>query len=183
MNMDYKEIEGGVYENTGADVQEIADDIVDDLREDWFENGAGGSISDDDEIIPIDFDGLMESIANAVQNADTIHKKEAEHIVPEILQGNIVENLKEKTNEFFHEICDMNPSEIEDTVKCHVQVTKGGLRPPEGVAAAGGDPASIAQMYILRACRGIPLSPYAACGRKIGGGAAGRSVSNEKINL
>ena len=121
MNMDYKEIEGGVYENTGADVQEIADDIVDDLREDWFENGAGGSISDDDEIIPIDFDGLMESIANAVQNADTIHKKEAEHIVPEILQGNIVENLKEKTNEFFHEICDMNPSEIEDTVKCHVQ--------------------------------------------------------------
>ncbi len=121
MNMDYKEIEGGVYENTGADVQEIADDVVDDLREDWFENGAGGSISDDDEIIPIDFDGLMESIANAVQNADTIHKKEAEHIVPEILQGNIVENLKEKTNEFFHEICDMNPSEIEDTVKCHVQ--------------------------------------------------------------
>ncbi len=110
-----------MYENTGADIQEIADDIVDDLREDWFENGAGGSISDDDEIIPIDFDGLMESIANAVQNADTIHKKEAEHIVPEILQGNIVENFKEKTNEFFHEICEMNPSEIEDTVKCHVQ--------------------------------------------------------------
>ncbi len=110
-----------MYENTGADIQEIADDIVDDLREDWFENGAGGSISDDDEIIPIDFDGLMESIANAVQNADTIHKKEAEHIVPEILQGNIVENFKEKTNEFFHEICEMNPLEIEDTVKCHVQ--------------------------------------------------------------
>ena len=52
---------------------------------------------------------------------DTIHKKEAEHIVPDILQGNIVENFKEKTNEFFHEICEMNPSEIEDTVKCHVQ--------------------------------------------------------------
>ena len=121
MDMDYKEVEGGVYENTGVDIQVIADDIVDDLREDRFENGAGGSISDDDEIIPIDFDGLMESIANAVQNADTIHKKEAEHIVPEILQGNIVENFKEKTNEFFHEICEMNPSEIEDTVKCHVQ--------------------------------------------------------------
>ena len=121
MDMDYKEIEGGVYENTGADVQEIADDIVDDLREDWFENGAGGSISDDDEIIPIDFDELTESIANAVQDVDTIHKKEAEHIVPDILQGNIVENFKEKTNEFFHEICEMNPSEIEDTVKCHVQ--------------------------------------------------------------
>jgi len=121
MDMDYKEVEGGVYENTGVDIQVIADDIVDDLREDWFENGAGGSISDDDEIIPIDFDELTESIANAVQDVDTIHKKEAEHIVPDILQGNIVENFKEKTNEFFHEICEMNPSEIEDTVKCHVQ--------------------------------------------------------------
>ena len=121
MDMDYKEVEGGVYENTGVDIQVIADDIVDDLREDRFENGAGGSISDDDEIIPIDFDELTESIANAVQDVDTIHKKEAEHIVPDILQGNIVENFKEKTNEFFHEICEMNPSEIEDTVKCHVQ--------------------------------------------------------------
>lgn len=42
--------------------------------------------------------------------------------MPEILQGNIVENFKEKTNEFFHDICEMNPSEIEDAVKCHVQV-------------------------------------------------------------
>ena len=56
----------------------------------------------------------------------------------------------------------------------------GGARPTPPLAAWA---ASIAQMYILRACRGIPLSPYAACGRKIGGGAAGRSVSNEKINL
>lgn len=42
MDMDYKEVEGGVYENTGVDIQVIADDIVDDLREDRFENGAGG---------------------------------------------------------------------------------------------------------------------------------------------
>ena len=120
MNMDYKEIESGVYEKTGVDIQEIADDIVDDLREDPFDNGVKGSIGDD-EMIPIDYDRLMENIANAVQNADTIRKKADGHIAPEILQGNIVENFKEKTNEFFHEICEMNPSEIEDTVKCHVQ--------------------------------------------------------------
>ena len=101
-------------------IQEIADDIVDDLREDPFDNGVKGSIGDD-EMIPIDYDRLMENIANAVQNADTIRKKADGHIAPEILQGNIVENFKEKTNEFFHEICEMNPSEIEDTVKCHVQ--------------------------------------------------------------
>ena len=45
----------------------------------------------------------------------------------------------------------------------------GGLRPPEGLTAIGGEPASIAQMYILRACRGYPPVPYAACGRKICG--------------
>ena len=39
----------------------------------------------------------------------------------------------------------------------------------EAIAALGGDGASIAQMYILRACRGNPPVPYAACGRKIGG--------------
>ena len=129
MNMDYKKIEGGAYENTGVDIQKIAHDIVDDLREDLFDNDIGGSIGDDDEMIPIDYDELMENIANAAQNTDTIHKKEAGHIVPEILQGNIVENFKERTNEFFHEICIssagaelfMNPSEIENTVRCHVQ--------------------------------------------------------------
>ena len=52
MNMDYKKIEGGVYENTGVDIQEIANDIVDNLRDDLFSNGVGGSIGDDDEMIP-----------------------------------------------------------------------------------------------------------------------------------
>ena len=33
----------------------------------------------------------------------------------------VVENFKAKTNELFHEISEMNPAEIEETVKCHVQ--------------------------------------------------------------
>ena len=53
---------------------------------------------------------------------------------------------------------------------------EGGLRPPEGLTASGGETASIAPMYIRRACRGKPLSPYAACRRKIGGEAAEGSV-------
>ncbi len=91
--------------------------IIEDLKENPFDNGARGNIGDNDELIPIDYDGLMEKV------------EEASRIVPEILQGNIVENFKKKTNELFHEICIssagaelfMNPSEIEDTVKCHVQ--------------------------------------------------------------
>ncbi|RKJ63615.1 YodL domain-containing protein [Roseburia sp. 1XD42-69] len=108
MNMDYKEIESGVYEKTGVNIQEIADDIVDDLREVPFDNGVKGSIGDDDELIPIDYDGLMEKV------------EAADHIEPQA-PGNVVENFKAKTNELFHEISEMNPAEIEETIKCHVQ--------------------------------------------------------------
>ncbi len=123
MGMDYKEIDGGVYDNKSNEVgfdiniRDALNNIIEDLRENPFDNGARGNIGDNDELIPIDYDGLMEKV------------EEVNRIVPDILQGNIVENFKEKTNEFFHEICIssagaelfMNPSEIEDTVKCHVQ--------------------------------------------------------------
>ncbi len=44
--------------------------------------------------------------------------READKIEP---QKNVVEEFKAKTDELFHEISEMNPSEIEETVKCHVQ--------------------------------------------------------------
>ena len=44
----------------------------------------------------------------------------ADHIEPQA-QGNVVENFKAKTNELFHEISEMNPAEVEETIKCHVQ--------------------------------------------------------------
>ncbi len=109
MGMDYKEIDGGVYDNSDINIRDALNNIIEDLKENPFDNGARGNIGDNDELNPIDYDGLMEEV------------EEVNRIVPDILQGNIVENFKEKTNEFFHEICEMNPSEIEDTVKCHVQ--------------------------------------------------------------
>ena len=36
-------------------------------------------------------------------------------------QRDVVAAFKAKTNELFHEISEMNPAEIEETVKCHVQ--------------------------------------------------------------
>lgn len=108
MGTDYKEIDGGVYDNPDVSIREALNDIVEDLKENPFDNGARGNISDKDELIPIDYDGLMEKV-------------EAEdHIEPQT-QGNVVENFKAKTNELFHEISEMNPAEIEETVKCHVQ--------------------------------------------------------------
>ena len=108
MGTDYKEIDGGVYDNPDVSIREALNNIVEDLRENPFDNGAGGNIGDDDELIPIDYDGLMEKV------------EAANRIEPQA-QGNVVENFKAKTNELFHEISEMNPAEIEEAVKRHVQ--------------------------------------------------------------
>ena len=108
MGADYKEIDGGVYDNPDISIKEALNDIVEDLKENPFDNGARGNISDNDELIPIDYDGLMEKV------------EAADRIEPQV-QGSVVENFKAKTNELFHEISEMNPAEIEETVKCHVQ--------------------------------------------------------------
>lgn len=106
MGADYKEIDGGVYDNLDVSIREALDDIVTDLKENPFDNGARGNIGDSDELIPIDYDELMEK------------SEAADRMEP---QENIVADFKAKTNELFHEISEMNPAEIEETVKCHVQ--------------------------------------------------------------
>ena len=108
MGADYKEIDGGVYDNPDVSIREALNDIVEDLKENPFDNGARGNIGDNDELIPIDYDGLMKYV------------EAANHIEPQT-QGNVVENFKAKTNELFHEISEMNPAEIEETIKRHVQ--------------------------------------------------------------
>ena len=108
MGADYKEIDGGVYDNPDVSIREALDDILTDLRENPFDNGTRGNIRDNDEWIPIDYDGLME-------------KAEAVNRIEPQAQGKVVERFKAKTDELFHEISEMNPAEIEETVKCHVQ--------------------------------------------------------------
>ena len=108
MGADYKEIDGGVYDNPDVSIREALDDILTDLKENPFDNGTRGNIRDNDELIPIDHDGLMEKV-------------EAANAIEPQAQGTVVENFKAKTNELFHEISEMNPAEIEETVKCHVQ--------------------------------------------------------------
>ena len=106
MGLDYKEIDGGVYDNPGIGIKEAINEIVEDLKIIPFDNGARGNIRDSDKLIPIDYDGLME-------------KAEAANAV--MPQRDVVAAFKAKTNELFHEISEMNPAEIEETVKCHVQ--------------------------------------------------------------
>ena len=109
MGADYKEIDGGGYDNPDVTIREALTDIIDDLKSALDHNGAKGSIKEKDELIPIDYDGLMEKV------------EKANVVVPKNQENSIIADFREKTNELFHDISEMNPAEIEETVKCHVQ--------------------------------------------------------------
>lgn len=109
MGADYKEIDGGVYDNLDVTIREALTDIIDDLKSAPNHNGAKGSIKEKDELIPIDYDGLMEKV------------EKVNEVVIKNQESSIIADFREKTNELFHDISEMNPSEIEETVKCHVQ--------------------------------------------------------------
>ena len=109
MGADYKEIDGGIYDNPDVTIREALHDILEDLKSQPDYNGAKGNIQREDELIPMDYDGLMEKA------------EEANRIIPESTPSSLVADFKAKTGELFHDISEMNPEEIEETVKCHVQ--------------------------------------------------------------
>ena len=109
MGSDYKEIDGGVYDNPDVTIREALTDIIDDLKSAPDHNGAKGSIKEKDELIPIDYDELMEKV------------EKANEVVPKNQESSIIADFRAKTNEMFHDISEMNPAEIEETIKCHVQ--------------------------------------------------------------
>ena len=109
MGADYKEIDRGIYDNPDVTIREALHDILEDLKSQPDYNGAKGNIQREDELIPMDYDGLMEKA------------EEANRIIPESTPSSVVADFRAKTGELFHDISEMNPEEIEETVKCHVQ--------------------------------------------------------------
>ena len=109
MGADYKEIDGEIYDNPDVTIREALHDILEDLKSQPDYNGAKGNIQREDELIPMDYDGLMEKA------------EEANRIIPESTPSSVVADFRAKTGELFHDISEMNPEEIEETVKCHVQ--------------------------------------------------------------
>lgn len=134
MGADYKEIDGGVYDNPDVTIREALSDIVDDLKSASDHNGAKGNIRMDDELIPIDYDGLMEKV------------EEANRIVPENTQSSVVADFRAKTDELFRDISEMNPAEIEETIKTHVQAK---------IDEYGMDAAIIDAVVVGSRCRGL----------------------------
>lgn len=99
---DYKEIDGGVYDNPDISIREALNEVLEDIKA----TPSLYSVKENDKLVQIDFDELTEKIESA------------NRIEP---PSSVVEDFRAKTAELFHDISEMNPAEIEETVKCHVQ--------------------------------------------------------------
>ena len=66
-DMDYRELDGGVYDNPDITIRQALDEIVKDLKEPTHRSELEGSIRTDDELIPIDYDGLIEKAEQAAK--------------------------------------------------------------------------------------------------------------------
>lgn len=66
-DMDYRELDGGVYDNPDITIRQVLDEIVTDLKEPAHRSSLEGSIRTDDELIPIDYDGLIEKAEQAAK--------------------------------------------------------------------------------------------------------------------
>ena len=104
MDENYREIDGGVYDNPDVDIRYALLDIVDDLATHPDTNGAKGNISSDTKWEQLDFDEVSEQMDIANQFG------------PEVFMSRVVMEFKAKTEECFHKIGNMSATDIEERV-------------------------------------------------------------------
>ena len=116
--MDYRELDGGVYDNPDITIRQALDEIVTDLKEPTHRSELEGSIHTDDELIPIDYDGLMEK---AEQAAKEHLEERIRNEVPEAMESKVIADFKAKTEELFHGINGQTQEDIELNVYAYLQ--------------------------------------------------------------
>ena len=117
-DMDYQELDGGVYDNPDITIRQALDEIVTDLKEPAHRSSLEGSIRTDDELIPIDYDGLIEKAEQAAKE----HLEE--HIrteVPEAVESKVIADFKARTEELFNPVNGQTQEDIEMRVYAYLQ--------------------------------------------------------------
>lgn len=74
---DYQEIDGGVYDDSNVTIREALHEIVEDLKQNPDTNGAKGRITEDSELIPVNYGELEEKMENA-EHIGTVNAPEPE---------------------------------------------------------------------------------------------------------
>lgn len=117
-DMDYRELDGGVYDNPDMTIRQALDEIVSDLKDPAHRSRLEGSIQADDELMPIDYDGLMEK----AEQAEKKHLEERiKNEAPEAVQSKIIADFKAKTEELFNGIGGQTQEDIELDVYAYLQ--------------------------------------------------------------
>ena len=117
-DMDYRELDGGVYDNPDITIRQALDEIVADLKEPTHRSTLEGSIQADDELIPIDYAGLMEKAGQAemAHLGERIRKE-----VPEATESKVIAEFKARTEELWNGINGQTQKDIELTIYTYLQ--------------------------------------------------------------
>lgn len=117
-DMNYRELDGGVYDNPDITIRQALDEIVADLKEPTHRGTLEGSIQADDELIPIDYDGLVEK----AEQAEMEHLEERiREEVPEAAESRVIADFKARTEELWNGINGQTQEDIELTVYAYLQ--------------------------------------------------------------
>lgn len=74
---DYQEIDGGVYDDSNVTIREALHEIVEDLKQNSDTNGAKGRITEESELVPINYGELEEKMESA-ERIGTVNAPEPE---------------------------------------------------------------------------------------------------------
>lgn len=74
---DYREIDGGVYDDSNVTIREALHEIVEDLKQNPDTNGAKGRITEESELIPVNYGELEEKMEDA-ERIGTVNTPEPE---------------------------------------------------------------------------------------------------------
>ena len=114
-DMDYRELDGGVYDNPDITIRQALDEIVTDLKEPMHRSELEGNIHTYDELIPIDYDVLVEKAEQEAKHGiENRIRKEAE-------ERKTVADFKARTEELFHGINGQTQEDIELSVYAYLQ--------------------------------------------------------------
>lgn len=74
---DYREIDGGIYDNPNVTIREALREIVEDLKQNPDTNGAKGRITEESELVPANYGELEEKMEDA-ERIETVNSSEPE---------------------------------------------------------------------------------------------------------
>ena len=114
-DMDYRELDGGVYDNPSLTIRQALDEIVTDLKEPMHRSELEGNIHTYDELIPVDYDELAEKAAQEAEHGNE------RRIQKEAADRKAVEDFKAKTGELFNGISGQMQEDIEISVYAYLQ--------------------------------------------------------------